>query len=136
MVFRAVLRDAYGPDSFRSGIAIKSDGLRTKTASADPDGLFVDPTSSKRARYELVRRFGYGVPSFDRARASAPNHLALFAQATIQPFKMDRGRKFNECHYYRLPIPPSMLEELENEIIEMKVGPPRSCGPETSTAPR
>jgi hypothetical protein len=77
--------------------------------------------SSKRARYEFVRRFGYGVPSFERARASAPNHLALFAQATIQPFKMDRGRKFNECHYYTLPIPPSMLEELENEIIEMKV---------------
>jgi Subtilase family len=77
--------------------------------------------SSKRARYEFVRRFGYGVPNFERARASAPNHLALFAQATIQPFKMDRGRKFNECHYYTLPIPPSMLEELENEIIEMKV---------------
>ena len=77
--------------------------------------------SSKRTRYELVRRFGYGVPSFDRAHASARNHLALFAQAAIQPFKMDRGRKFNECHYYTLPIPRSMLEELENEIVEMKV---------------
>jgi hypothetical protein len=78
-------------------------------------------TPGKRARYELVRRFGYGVPSFERANASALNHLALFAQAEIQPFKMDRGRKFNECHYYSLPIPASMLEELDNEIVELKV---------------
>jgi len=41
-------------------------------------------TPSKRARYELVRRFGYGVPSLERANASAQNHLALFAQAEIQ----------------------------------------------------
>jgi hypothetical protein len=34
---------------------------------------------------------------------------------------MDKGRKFNECHYYDLPVPGEMLEELENEIVEMKV---------------
>lgn len=78
-------------------------------------------TPGKRARYSLVRRFGYGVPSLERANASAQNHLALFAQREIQPFKMDKGRKFNECHYYTLPIPHQMLEELENEIVEMKV---------------
>lgn len=78
-------------------------------------------TPSKRARYELVRRFGYGVPSLERANASALNHLALFAQREIQPFRMNRGRKFNECHYYTLPIPSQMLEALENEIVEMKV---------------
>jgi len=78
-------------------------------------------TPGKKARYELVRRFGYGVPSFERANASALNHLALFAQADIHPFKMHKGRKFNECHYYTLPIPRDMLERLENEIVEMKV---------------
>jgi hypothetical protein len=78
-------------------------------------------TPGKKARYELVRRFGYGVPSFERANASALNHLALFGQADIHPFKMHKGRKFNECHYYTLPIPRDMLERLENEIVEMKV---------------
>ena len=77
--------------------------------------------NGKRARYQLIRRFGYGVPNFDRANASAKNHLALFAQAEIQPFKMDSGRKFNVCHYYQLPIPAEMVEELENERLEMKV---------------
>ncbi|HTT82626.1 MAG TPA: S8 family peptidase [Rhizomicrobium sp.] len=78
-------------------------------------------TNSKRARYELVRRFGYGVPQFDRAAASATNHLALLVQNEIQPFKVDGSRKFNNCHYYALPIPRRMIEELENEPLEMKI---------------
>jgi hypothetical protein len=80
-----------------------------------------DNRSGKRDRYDLVRRFGYGVPNFERANASALNHLALFCQAEIQPFKIEGRRKFNECHYYNLPIPRQMLEWLENEIVEMKV---------------
>lgn len=75
----------------------------------------------KRERCELIRRFGYGVPDYDRATASASNHLALFAQAELQPFRMEGGRKFGDCHYYTLPIPRRMLEELENEIVELKV---------------
>jgi hypothetical protein len=78
-------------------------------------------TPNKRNRYDLIRRFGYGVPSFERANASARNHLALIAQADIQPFRSQGGRNFNECHYYDLPIPASMLEQLENEPVELKV---------------
>ena len=81
----------------------------------------LDARSGKRERYELVRRFGYGVPDFDRATASARNHLALFAQARIQPFKLDGTRKFAECQYYALPIPPAVLEELGNETIDLKI---------------
>jgi hypothetical protein len=77
---------------------------------------------SRRVRdnYGQVRRFGYGVPDFDRANASATNHLAMVAQVPIQPFR-STGRKFNECHYYSLPIPRTMLEELGNEPVELKV---------------
>lgn len=81
----------------------------------------IDGTPSKRERYPLIRRFGYGVPDFDRANASARNHLAMVAQAAIQPYRFAGGREFNECHYYDLPIPPDMLEELDNEPVEMKV---------------
>lgn len=81
----------------------------------------LNATQSKRARYIMVRRFGYGVPSLERALASANNHVALFAQAEIQPFASGGGRKFNKCHYYTLPIPPNMLEELGNERVELKV---------------
>lgn len=75
----------------------------------------------KKDRYPLVRRFGYGVPDFERASASARDHLALIAQADIQPFRLKGQREFNECHYYRLPLPAAVLEELQNTIVELKV---------------
>lgn len=81
----------------------------------------LDATQSKRARYEMVRRFGYGVPNLERALASASNHVALFAQAEMQPFASGGGRRFNKCHYYTLPIPAGMIETLSNEPVELKV---------------
>lgn len=78
-------------------------------------------STGKRARYDLIRRFGYGVPNFERANASALNHLALLSQAKIQPFKIENGRRYHECHYYSLPISREMLEWLGNEIVEMKI---------------
>jgi len=75
----------------------------------------------RREKYEVVRRFGYGVPDFDRAAASAQDHLALVAQAEIQPFRLQGQRRFNECHYYDLPLPNGILEQLNNEIVQLKV---------------
>lgn len=56
--------------------------------------------AGKRDSYALLRKFGYGVPSFERAVASADNHLALVAQNTITPFRNEDGRKFKDCHFY------------------------------------
>ncbi|MFC4726444.1 S8 family peptidase [Glycocaulis abyssi] len=62
----------------------------------------------------LLRKFGYGVPSFERARASAANNLALIAQREIQPFeKHEKGRLMKECHYFDLPWPSAILESEE-----------------------
>ena len=81
----------------------------------------LEARNRRRERYELIRRFGYGVPSYERATASATNDLALMAQAEIQPFRLQGQRKFNECHYYDLPIPRGMLEALENNVVELKI---------------
>lgn len=74
-----------------------------------------------RDRYNIVRRFGHGVPDFDRAAASARDHLALIAQAEIQPYRLQGNRRFNECHYYSLPLPTQILEELNNEHVDFKI---------------
>ncbi|MGB3501038.1 MAG: S8 family peptidase [Mesorhizobium sp.] len=76
---------------------------------------------SLRNRYSIVRRFGHGVPDFDRAAASARDHLALIAQSDIQPYRSKGGRKFNECHYYSLPLPDEVLEALSNELVDLKI---------------
>lgn len=92
--------------------------------SAEWTGAMVsalEATTGKRDRYAVIRRFGYGVPDYERATASAESHLALFAQTDIQPFRAAGGRRFGDCHYYDLPIPRRLLEELENEVVELKV---------------
>lgn len=81
----------------------------------------LDAAAGLRDRYPIIRQFGYGVPDFDRANASARDHLALVAQSEIQPFRMKGGRKFNECHYYNLPLPNAALEQLGNEEVTLKV---------------
>lgn len=83
--------------------------------------LAFDAQPGLRERYALVRRFGYGVPDFERATASARDQVALVAQSEIQPFRMQGTRKFNECHYYQLPLPTAVLEQLGNELVDLKI---------------
>lgn len=73
-------------------------------------------------RYLILRKFGHGVPSLERALASANNHLALFAQNEIHPFSCENGQKrFGDSHYYRLPWPKERLERLGERDIRLKI---------------
>ena len=72
------------------------------------------------AAYALLRRFGHGVPTFERAAASARNHLAIVSQAEIQPYRRS-PKGMNECHYYSLPWPKVALEDLGEVDITLKI---------------
>lgn len=79
-------------------------------------------STSAAGRADLLRRFGYGIPSLDRALASARNDLALVSQQSIQPYTMDKSRvKFNEAHMYELPWPSAVLEHLGETRVQLKV---------------
>lgn len=103
----------YWPETIRA-LMVHS-GEYTAPMLAEFDG------KQLRDRYDVVRRFGYGVPNLERAIASANDHLALVAQTEIQPYKLDGQRKFNECHYHTLPMPNDVLEGLDNEQVELKI---------------
>lgn len=75
----------------------------------------------KQDKSNLLKCFGYGVPSIDRALLSAKNDLALIAQSEIQPYVIEGRRKFNECHYYDLPWPRRVLENLGNTPVTIRV---------------
>lgn len=78
--------------------------------------------AQRRAKADCLRRFGYGVPDLERARASATNDLALVAQNTLRPFRREQGGiRFNEAHVYDLPWPREILEELGNLRIRLKI---------------
>jgi hypothetical protein len=81
-------------------------------------------TGSKVEKQQILREVGYGVPQIDRAILSARNDVTLIAQAEIRPFALGadgRSAVFNEMHFYDLPWPKAALEQLENEIVIMKV---------------
>jgi hypothetical protein len=81
-------------------------------------------TGSKRDKQRILREVGYGVPDIERAMLSARNDITLIAEAEIQPFATGadgRSGVFNEMHFYDLPWPKAALEQLENEIVTMKV---------------
>ncbi len=74
------------------------------------------------ARQPLLRKFGHGVPDFGRAAASAENHLALIAQNEITPFQVENGqKKFADCHFYKLPWPKPLLEDLGEQDVRLKL---------------
>jgi len=75
-------------------------------------------------KQQVLREVGFGVPSIERAIVSARNDVTLLAEAEIQPFTVGsdgRTAVFNEMHVYSLPWPKAALEQLENEIVTMKV---------------
>lgn len=81
-------------------------------------------TGSKGEKQRILREVGYGVPDIERAMLSARNDVTLIAEAEIQPFATGadgRSGVFNEMHFYDLPWPKAALEQLENEIVTMKV---------------
>tara|TARA_R110000787_G_scaffold166227_1_gene279247 strand:- start:6269 stop:8743 length:2475 start_codon:yes stop_codon:yes gene_type:complete len=82
----------------------------------------INAAGGMTARQPFLRRFGYGVPDFSRAVASANNHLALIAQNEITPFKVESGqKKFSDCHFYKLPWPKEILEGLGEQDVRLKL---------------
>ena len=81
-------------------------------------------TGSKAEKQQILREVGYGVPDIGRALLSARNETTMIAQAEIQPFAVGadgRTGVYNEMHFYDLPWPKAALEQIENEIVLMKV---------------
>lgn len=71
----------------------------------------------------LLRRYGFGVPHYERAIRSARNNLALIEETTIQPFAKHAGRapSLNEMKLFSLPWPTAALNDLGAVDVEMRV---------------
>lgn len=79
-------------------------------------------TSQKSERLLMLRRFGYGVPSAERALRSASNSLALVAQQEIQPFIRERsGTRLKDAHFFALPWPRQTLLDLGEHEVRLRV---------------
>lgn len=74
--------------------------------------------SGKRARAKLVQRYGFGVPSAERALRSANDALTLVAQSSIRPFAEG---KMGELHFFDLPWPRDVLAELGATPVRLRI---------------
>lgn len=79
-------------------------------------------TQQKSQRLLMLRRFGYGVPSLERALRSASNSLALLAEQEIQPFVREKtSTRLNQAHFYDLPWPKEALLGLGEHEVRLRV---------------
>ena len=78
---------------------------------------------SKSDYLKLLRRCGFGVPNLDRALWSLSNDLTMVIQETLHPFKMGSASVPTNCdmHLHELPWPVSVLEDLGDIQVEMRV---------------
>lgn len=74
--------------------------------------------SGKRARAKLVQRYGFGLPSTERALRSANDALTLVAQSSIRPFA---DGKMRELHFFELPWPRDVLAELGATPVRLRL---------------
>lgn len=74
--------------------------------------------SGKRARAKLVQRYGFGVPSAERALRSANDALTLVAQSSIRPFAEGKMR---ELRLFDLPWPRDVLAELGATPVRLRI---------------
>ena len=82
------------------------------------------PVRNRGDMERRLRHCGYGVPSEERAFYSTENGLTYVAQEIIQPFIKERGDnspKINEMHFFELPWPREVLEQLAETNVTMRV---------------
>ncbi len=73
-------------------------------------------TAKQSQKRSLLRTFGYGVPSAEKAFYNAKNSLTLIAQNSIQPYRMvGSSVKTNDYHLYDLPWPVDILQNYLTE---------------------
>lgn len=76
---------------------------------------------SEQQKLNVLRKYGYGVPSFERAALSAANDLTLIAEDELQPLVKDGGIKSGNMNVHHLQWPRAELETMGALEVELRV---------------
>lgn len=80
--------------------------------------------ATKKDAVNLLRRYGMGVPSLDRATRSASNALTLVDEAVIHPYERKGNSsigKAREMNLHKLPWPIAELSDLGETMVRLRV---------------
>jgi hypothetical protein len=67
----------------------------------------------------IMKYCGYGVPNEQRALVSNDTHATFIVENELIPFKADGTYK--EMHFYALPWPKELLEQMYDETVKLRV---------------
>jgi hypothetical protein len=80
-----------------------------------------DRATSEQQKRTLLRKYGYGVPHYERAIRSAANDLTLIAEDELQPLSKDGSSiKTRNMNLHQFPWPRTQLEELAESEVELR----------------
>lgn len=83
-----------------------------------------DRNANKSELVNMLRRYGMGVPSLDRAIYSATDALTLVAESSIRPYEREGNAndgKTREMNLHQLPWPTQQLEDLGDTKVRLRV---------------
>ena len=106
----------YWPETVRALMvhsAEWTDGMKKQFAEDNP--------GKKIGR--LLKACGYGVPNLDKALYCSSSSLTLVAQTTLQPYQQEGNLdpKNKDMHFYELPWPTSVLQEMDDVMVRMRI---------------
>ena len=82
----------------------------------------VDRAGSQAQKMAMLRRYGWGVPSFRRARYSAANDATLMIEDALLPFRRDGSAiKTRDMNLHHLPWPRLELLALGRQDVELRI---------------
>jgi hypothetical protein len=98
-------------------------GLIVHSAEWTPSmRVHFDAALGQRQKLSLLRRYGWGLPSFDRAVLSASNDATLTVEDVLLPFRKDGSEvKTRDMHLHQLPWPSEELASLGALEVELRV---------------
>ncbi|WP_435174380.1 S8 family peptidase [Actinacidiphila sp. bgisy145] len=90
-------------------------------------GLFKATGTPKHAKgilmRQVIRRYGWGVPTAERIRSSASNAVTMIIENTLVPFKRAPGSQVRlaELKLHELPWPLEQLRDLAETTVDLRV---------------
>jgi len=84
---------------------------------AQMDGALQE--TKRRAR--LIECYGWGTPDQRRLFESAGDALTMIVEDRLQPFVLrDKAARLNEMKYFKMPWPTEILQDLNQELVELR----------------
>ncbi|MFZ6765052.1 S8 family peptidase [Pseudoroseomonas sp. WGS1072] len=82
----------------------------------------VERAGSQAQKMAMLRRYGWGVPTWRRALYSATNDATLMVEDALLPFRRDGSAiKTRDMNLHSLPWPRSELQSLGQQDVELRI---------------